>query len=60
MTSPLSSAVEPAACSLPVRSTGRLLTVVSFVKNHSEITKHLQVNNYEIIVNFFHISHNLT
>ena len=39
MTSPLSSAVEPAACSLPVRGTERLLTVVSFVKNHSETVK---------------------
>ena len=39
MTSPLSSGVEPAAWSLPVRSNGRLLTVVSFVKNHSETVK---------------------
>ena len=36
--------------------TPSIWNVIFFILGHSQV----QVNNYEIVVNFFHISHNLT
>ena len=36
------------------------VTATSMLTGKLEKDNYLQVNNYEIVVNFFHISHNLT